>query len=77
MSTVDMHEARNNLSRLLAQVETGEDFVITRDGQPVARLVAIEPAGEREFGSLRGQIRLGERFFDPLPDDELDVWEGA
>ncbi|MYD66067.1 MAG: type II toxin-antitoxin system Phd/YefM family antitoxin [Chloroflexi bacterium] len=77
MSTVDMHEARNSLSRLLAQVEAGEDIVITRDGQPVARLVAIEPPSQREFGSLRGQIRLGAAFFDPLPDDELDAWEGA
>ena len=41
MVTVNVHEAKTNLSRLLAQVEAGEDVVIARNGKPVARLVRV------------------------------------
>ena len=77
MTTVNIHEAKTNLSRLLAQVEAGEDIVIARNGKPVARLVACEPPGKREFGALRGRIKLEDSFFEPLPEAELDAWEGA
>ncbi|MXW24657.1 MAG: type II toxin-antitoxin system Phd/YefM family antitoxin [Chloroflexi bacterium] len=77
MTTVNIHEAKTNLSRLLAQVEAGEDVVIARNGTPVARLVAVEPPGKREFGALRGRIKLDDSFFEPLPDTELEAWEGA
>ena len=77
MTTVNIHEAKTNLSRLLAQVEAGEDVVIARNGKPVARLVACEPPGKREFGALRGRIKLEDSFFEPLPEAELDAWEGA
>ncbi len=76
MTTVNIHEAKTNLSRLLAQVEAGDDVVIARNGKPVARLVAVEPPAKREFGALRGRIKLDNSFFEPLPDDELDAWEG-
>lgn len=76
MTTVNIHEAKTNLSRLLAQVEAGDDVVIARNGKPVARLVAVEPPAKREFGALRGRIKLDDGFFEPLPDDELDAWEG-
>lgn len=75
MTTVTIREAQANLSRLLAQVEAGEDVVIARNGKPVARLVAVELPGTREFGTLSGRIKLDGRFFEPLPDDELDAWE--
>ncbi len=77
MTTVNIHEAKTNLSRLIAQVEAGEDVVIARNGTPVARLVACEPPGKREFGVLRGRIKLDDSFFEPLPEAELDAWEGA
>ena len=77
MTTVNVHEAKSNLSRLLAQVEAGEDVVIARNGKPVARLVACEPPGKRQFGALRGRIKLDDSFFDPLPEAELAAWEGG
>ena len=46
MVTVNVHEAKTNLSRLLAQVEAGEDVVIARNGKPVARLVGYLPKGK-------------------------------
>lgn len=77
MTTVNVHEAKSNLSRLLAQVEAGDDVVIARNGKPVARLVPCEPPGRRQFGSLSGRITLADSFFDPLPDAEIAAWEGA
>ena len=75
MSIVNVHQAKTHLSRLLAQVERGEEVVIARNGEPVARLVSCEPRARREFGALRGKIRIDDRFFEPLPEEELAIWE--
>ena len=73
---VNVHEAKTQLSRLLARAEAGEDVVITRNGAPVARLVSINgPRGKRRFGALRGRITVDDRFFEPLPENELIRWE--
>jgi prevent-host-death family protein len=73
---VNVGQAKTDLSKLLARVEAGEDVEIARDGVPVARLIAIEPAegpGRRFLaarGSLAGQIMVAEDF--ELTDDEID-----
>ena len=71
-----VHEAKTHLSRLLAEVEAGGSVVITRRGKPVAKLEPISPRALRRFGSMKGQIAIDERFFEPLPDDVLRAWEG-
>ena len=76
MTVVNVHEAKTNLSRLLAQVEAGEEVVIARNGKPVARLVSVRNRGKRQFGSMKGLIKLDDSFFDPLPEEELAAWEG-
>ena len=76
MVTVNVHEAMTNLSRLLAQVEAGEDVVIARNGKPVARLVEYQPKGKRQFGAWNDRISIDDSFFDPLPEEELALWEG-
>ncbi len=76
MVTVNVHEAKTNLSRLLAQVEAGEEVVIARNGKPVARLVAIQQRGKRKPGSMAGLFTVPDSFFDPLPEEELAAWEG-
>ncbi|WP_419939158.1 type II toxin-antitoxin system Phd/YefM family antitoxin [Candidatus Palauibacter sp.] len=73
---VNVHEAKTQLSRLLAQVEAGEDVVIARRGEPVARLVACKPPGKRQPDVLKGTIAVPDSFFDPLPEEELAAWEG-
>ena len=50
MTTVNVHEAKTNLSRLLVRVEAGEEVVIARNGKPVARLVSCKPRGSRKPG---------------------------
>lgn len=72
-----VHEAKTHLSRLLAEVETGETVIITRRGKPVAKLEAVAQRPKRVFGCLKGKIAFDDAFFDPLPDDELDAWGQA
>ena len=76
MPVVNVHQAKTHLSRLLAQVEAGEEVTIARNGTPVARLVPCRRRGKREFGAMRGRISLDDSFFDPLPEEELAAWEG-
>ena len=75
MAMVNVHEAKTNLSRLLSQVEAGEEVVIARSGKPVARLVRFQRRGKRQLGSWKGRIALDDSFFDPLPEEELSAWE--
>ena len=77
MITVNVHEAKTHLSRLLKQVEAGEDVVIARNGNPVARLVNCEKRGKRKPGSMAGLFTVPDSFFDPLPEEELAAWEGS
>lgn len=74
-----VHEAKTHLSRLLKDVEAGEVVTITRRGKPVARLTPLAPASRprRVFGSMKGLISLDDRFFEPLPEEELKSWEGG
>ena len=76
MVTVNVHDAKTNLSRLLAQVEAGEEIVIARGGTPVARLESVAPRGKRQPGRWKGLISIDDSFFDPLPEDELALFEG-
>lgn len=66
MDMVNVHEAKTHLSRLLARVSRGEEIVIAKDGQPVAKLIAVS-ARARKPGRLKGRIRIGKDFDAPLP----------
>jgi antitoxin (DNA-binding transcriptional repressor) of toxin-antitoxin stability system len=77
MASVSVHEAKTNLSRLIAQVEAGAEVVITRNNRPVARLVREGPPKKKALlGALKGKIVFDESFFEPLPEDELAAWYG-
>lgn len=76
MTMVTMHEAKTNLSRLIAEVEAGGEVVIARGKVPAAKLVPIDAKPRRRFGSMKGLIAIDDRFFEPLPDDELALWNG-
>ena len=76
MLTVNVHEAKTHLSRLLARVEAGEEVVIARNGKPVAQLVLCKPKGRPQPGSMSGLFEVPDSFFDPLPEEELAAWEG-
>ena len=75
MPMVNITAAKTQFSRLLVQVEHGQEVVIARRGKPIAKLVPYRPRGRRQFGALRGGIALDDRFFEPLPETELAGWE--
>jgi prevent-host-death family protein len=76
MSTVTVHAAKTNLSKLLARVEAGEEIVIARGRIPIARLTPINalPA-KRQFGAFKGMLSVGPEFFEPMTDAGLAEWE--
>ncbi len=76
MFVVNVHQAKTQLSRLLARVEAGEEVVIARRGEPVARLVACKPRSKRQPDVLKGKVVIPESFFEPLSEAELRAWEG-
>lgn len=75
---VTIHAAKTHLSQLIARVEAGEELIIARGDTPVARLVPLAPQKpKRVFGAMADQVgELGPEFFEPLPDEELNAWEG-
>ena len=77
METVNMHQAKSQLSRLVERVSAGEEIIIARAGRPVARLAPLEQSGKpRTPGLLKGKIWISKDFDAPLPDELLDLFEG-
>jgi len=77
MIEVTVHEAKTNLSKLLAAVESGEEIVVRRGRHPVAKLVPLrEPAQKRPpVGVATSKpVRYTKDCFDPLADKELKEW---
>lgn len=75
MTTVTVHQAKTQLSQLIRRANAGEEIVIARGRTPVARLVAVGTRQGRVFGAMRGKARIDNRFFEPLPEEELRAWE--
>ena len=74
---VNVHEAKTHFSRLLDRVSGGEEVIIARAGEPVARLVPVEkPPRERVPGSAKGEIGIADDFDAPLPEEVLGEFEG-
>jgi len=79
MQKATIFEAKTNLSKLVQRALKGEEVQITtgRERKPVVRLVPIEPpSASRRIGFLEGQGDVGREFFEPLPEDELGLWNG-
>ena len=69
MHRVDVEDAKTSLDQLLAEALRGEEVVLTKDDQPIARLVGLAETRRRpRFGSATGLIRIADDFEAPLPD---------
>lgn len=67
MATVNIHDAKTHLSRLLERVEAGEQITIARAGKPIADLVPHARA-DIVFGALAGQLTYDSDHFDDVDD---------
>jgi prevent-host-death family protein len=73
---VNIHEAKTQLSRLLKMVEQGETVVITRGGQPVAKLAPVRRPGGFLFGIACQEplVASGDEWWQPMSNAEADDW---
>lgn len=74
--TVNIFQAKTQLSKLVEMAERGEEVIIARAGKPVARLSQLEPEKRPiVFGLLKGQIHVADDFDAPLPPEVLAEFE--
>lgn len=77
---VNVHDAKTNFSKLLARAHAGEEIILAKAGKPYAKLVPFTeaPKPRRQPGRFKDQLGDVDDsvWFDPMPDDELDAWEG-
>jgi antitoxin (DNA-binding transcriptional repressor) of toxin-antitoxin stability system len=61
---------------LIERVSGGETIIIAKAGKPRVMLTPLPSKKQRSPGRFRGEITLSEQFFDPLPVEEIEAWEG-
>jgi len=78
MIQINTYQAKKDLSNLLQKVEAGEKVIIANHNKPVAELVAIRSKRKtkRPFGLAKGEFKIPQSFFDPLPKDLEDAFAG-
>lgn len=76
MDTVNIHEAKTHLSRLVEEVAAGAEIVISKNGVPRAKLVPLGASRKLKFGVMKGKLRYPDDFDAPLPDEVLALFEG-
>ena len=77
MRTVNVQEAKTHFSRLLRQVEAGEEIAIARAGKVIARLVRDGSGAGPRFGVFEGQVVVHPDALAPMGSDEADAWDGG
>ena len=73
---VNVHQAKTQLSRLLAEVERGREIIVARDGVPLAKQVPFPSARPKPLrvGDWKGRLRISADFDAPLSDGQLEDW---
>jgi prevent-host-death family protein len=77
MKTVNVHEAKTHLSRLLEGVANGESFVIAKSGKPVARVVPILEKPAQRIGFLKGMFEVPDDIDTPFEKEIEEMFYGA
>jgi len=80
MIHIEQKELGQPFSEYMARVRHGETLVITDEAEPIAEirpLATTSPTVDRQIGWAKGLIEIPDSFFDPLPDDELELWDGG
>ena len=77
MRTVNIHEAKTNLSKLIDQAAKGEPFIIAKAGKPLVKVVALDaPVAPRRFGFMDGEIEIPDDFDRMFEDEIVALFEG-
>jgi prevent-host-death family protein len=73
---VNMHQAKSSLSRLVERALAGEEIIIGRKGEPLVKLVPVTKERKRRIpGRYKGKIWIAPDCFEPMSEEELDLWE--
>jgi prevent-host-death family protein len=76
-TTINIHEAKTHLSKIVDEVAAGAEVIIAKAGKPMARLSPLETAPQpKKFGLLKGRIQVPDDFNAPLDDEVLADFEG-
>ena len=79
MTKLNVHEAKTHLSEYLPRIEAGETIVLCRRNVPIAEirpLPPVEPARRPEIGFAKGTFTVPDEYFEPLPAEFLEAFEG-
>lgn len=78
MVTLNVHEAKTHLSRYLSRLIDGEKIILCKRNVPIAEIVPLKRARTepRPIGLAKGRFAVPPEFFEPLPDEMLDAFEG-
>jgi antitoxin (DNA-binding transcriptional repressor) of toxin-antitoxin stability system len=79
MKKLNIHEAKTHLSKYLAKLKAGDRIVLCRRNQPVAEITPLPeaPARPRPIGLAKGRVVIPRSFFEPLPEEVLQAFEGT
>jgi prevent-host-death family protein len=79
MTTVNIHEAEANFSRLVERAARGETVIIAKAGKPIAKIVPLEQPKvdtSKRFGSLEGQFIIPDDFDRMMEDEIAEMFNG-
>ena len=79
MEVINVHEAKTHLSRCLKRLVAGETILLCRRNVPVAEIrpLPARPTRPRRIGLARGRFTVPPSFFEPLPEGDLEGFEGG
>lgn len=79
MIRLNIHEAKTHLSRYLDDLARGETIVLCKRNVPIAEIrpLPVREQGPRPVGLAKGQITVPEDFFEALPPDLIDAFDGG
>ncbi len=75
MVSIPTYIAKAKLSELIRRALDGEEVFIGRDPEKLVQIVPVKKDKKRGFGSMKGRATVGDEFFEPLSDEELEAWE--
>lgn len=75
--TLNLYDAKTQLSSLVDKAAEGEEIIIAKNGQPMAKLVPFKDPIRRKPGRLKGKIWMSKDFDAPMTEEELGLWESA
>jgi antitoxin (DNA-binding transcriptional repressor) of toxin-antitoxin stability system len=78
MIRINIHEAKTHLSRYLDRLAKGETIILCRRNVPIAEIRALPQRSKRRrpVGLARGELTVPPSFFEPLPEEVLEAFEG-